>query len=204
VWTAHVERSRDPGESYSRARQLAPVRSLVRSPLYCATASGCGNPDAIKPTRSALGSTGLVWLPALPRLPQGSRGCFSRTPVPPAVLPRAHVRRASRQEGDRARPFVVCPPRFHDARRASETARPADVPSPPTSAFCTHHTKLLETVDVESLREGRTPKRRGVTEPKLLVRRLGVPRCYSGARGYPSSGSFTARRRNGTNSARCG
>jgi hypothetical protein len=37
------------------------------------------------------------------------------------------------------------------------------------SAFCTHHAKLLETVDAGSLREGRIPKRRALTEPKLRI-----------------------------------
>jgi hypothetical protein len=37
------------------------------------------------------------------------------------------------------------------------------------SEFCPHHTKLLETVDAESLREGRIPKQRAFTEAKLRI-----------------------------------
>jgi hypothetical protein len=37
------------------------------------------------------------------------------------------------------------------------------------SEFCSHHTKLLETVDADALRQGRIPKRRAVTEPVLRI-----------------------------------
>jgi hypothetical protein len=37
------------------------------------------------------------------------------------------------------------------------------------SEFCSHHTKLLETVDAEALRQGRIPKRHAVTEPVLRI-----------------------------------
>jgi hypothetical protein len=35
--------------------------------------------------------------------------------------------------------------------------------------FCIHHTKLLETVDAESLREGRIPKKRALKDPPLRL-----------------------------------
>jgi hypothetical protein len=37
------------------------------------------------------------------------------------------------------------------------------------SEFCVHHTRLLETVDAEALRQGRIPKRQAVTEPVLRI-----------------------------------
>jgi hypothetical protein len=37
------------------------------------------------------------------------------------------------------------------------------------SAFCSHHTELLEVVDAESLREGRIPRRRELRAPTLRV-----------------------------------
>jgi hypothetical protein len=37
------------------------------------------------------------------------------------------------------------------------------------SEFCSHHTKLLKTVDAEALRQGRIPKRHAVTEPVLRI-----------------------------------
>jgi hypothetical protein len=37
------------------------------------------------------------------------------------------------------------------------------------SAFCVHHTKLLATVDAETMRQGRTPKPRAVKKQKLHV-----------------------------------
>jgi hypothetical protein len=37
------------------------------------------------------------------------------------------------------------------------------------SEFCVHHTRLLEDVDVESLRQGRIPKKRTLNEPTLRV-----------------------------------
>jgi hypothetical protein len=37
------------------------------------------------------------------------------------------------------------------------------------SEFCVHHTRLLEDVDAESLRQGRIPKKRALKEPSLRV-----------------------------------
>ena len=37
------------------------------------------------------------------------------------------------------------------------------------SEFCVHHTKLLASVDPETLRQGRTPKRHSTLEPVLRV-----------------------------------
>jgi hypothetical protein len=37
------------------------------------------------------------------------------------------------------------------------------------SEFCTHHTQLLETVDAESLRQGRIPKKRALNDPPLRL-----------------------------------
>ena len=37
------------------------------------------------------------------------------------------------------------------------------------SEFCVHHTKLLASVDAETLRHGRTPKRHATLEPVLRV-----------------------------------
>jgi hypothetical protein len=37
------------------------------------------------------------------------------------------------------------------------------------SEFCVHHTKLLETVDAETIRQGRTPKRHATLDPVLRV-----------------------------------
>jgi hypothetical protein len=37
------------------------------------------------------------------------------------------------------------------------------------SEFCLHHTKLLTTVDAETMKQGRTPKRRSTPEPVLRV-----------------------------------
>jgi hypothetical protein len=37
------------------------------------------------------------------------------------------------------------------------------------SEFCVHHTQLLETIDAESLREGRIPKKRALKDPPLRL-----------------------------------
>jgi hypothetical protein len=37
------------------------------------------------------------------------------------------------------------------------------------SEFCTHHTQLLETVDAESLRQGRIPRKRTLKDPRLRL-----------------------------------
>jgi hypothetical protein len=37
------------------------------------------------------------------------------------------------------------------------------------SEFCVHHTRLLEDVDAEALRQGRIPKRRALKEPASRV-----------------------------------
>jgi hypothetical protein len=37
------------------------------------------------------------------------------------------------------------------------------------SEFCSHHTKLLETIDAANLRQGRIPKRPAVTKPVLRI-----------------------------------
>lgn len=37
------------------------------------------------------------------------------------------------------------------------------------SKFCVHHTKLLESVDTETMRQGRTPKRHATLKPVLRV-----------------------------------
>jgi hypothetical protein len=39
----------------------------------------------------------------------------------------------------------------------------------PGSKFCVHHTRLLETVDAEAMRQGRTPKKRALRESGLRV-----------------------------------
>jgi hypothetical protein len=39
----------------------------------------------------------------------------------------------------------------------------------PSSEFCVHHTQLLETLDSDSLRDGRVPKKRALKAPALRV-----------------------------------
>ena len=58
--------------------------------------------------------------------------------------------------------FSRCAALLRDGHPCRRTAAPG-------SEFCVHHTKLLATVDAETLRAGRTPKHHSTLEPVLRV-----------------------------------
>ena len=58
--------------------------------------------------------------------------------------------------------FPRCGARLRDGQPCRRTVAPG-------SEFCVHHTKLLASVDAETLRHGRTPKRHTTLEPVLRV-----------------------------------
>jgi hypothetical protein len=59
----------------------------------------------------------------------------------------------------------------------------------PGSEFCVHHAKLLETIDAESLRNGRIPKKRALKDPplRLIMEPSEPPIAEAGTNADPST-----------------
>src|SRR5262249_53841270 len=106
------------------------------------------------PPVSSTMSTGLVASPA-PRA----------GPAAPASL--AHVRTRGGRRTEDQRPFGM--PAYPRCGALLRNGQPCGRTVVAGSEFCSHHTKLLGTVDAESLRQGRIPKKRGLKASALPV-----------------------------------
>jgi hypothetical protein len=72
--------------------------------------------------------------------------------------------------------FPRCAALLRDGEPCKRTAAPG-------SKFCVHHTKLLASVDAQTMRHGRTPKRHSTLEPVLRV----VPDLALGREATPAA-----------------
>lgn len=84
-----------------------------------------------------------------------------------AFLSRAHVRTRGGGHAEDQRPFGM--PAIPRCGALLRNGQPCGRTAEAGSEFCVYHTRLLEEVDPESLRQGRIPKKRALKEPALRV-----------------------------------
>jgi len=82
--------------------------------------------------------------------------------------------------------FPRCAAKLRDGERCRQVVEEG-------SEFCVHHTKLLASVDAETIREGRTPKRQAKPSTLRVVSESGEPEPTNGAARVTAADPTTVR-----------